>query len=468
MTLKLSRLDARAAAITARPKLSPIEAAHDHAVSMGDYVLYDNQTTNLDIRSKLEAVMQCSTAHETAETVFGESAVTKYVCNEPFFCNVCADSISAKRFLQTKPMIEYAISRGYRLVLLTLTTKDCENPIQNIRQLQEGFRKLYLMGQKGRGGEFNKIAGYAGNIEIKSGKHSGLPHIHMHLLCALYEPLDYQIYHATKKKELESYFGAGMVPQCELDKILIHEKYNGIPVSTLSAQWIAATGGTGINIEVSHIKDTSETRIREAFKYPAKMTDFVKQKIPMTQIFELYDAIRSQRLFRRGGMFAARSALAKKLRDVNAGINPFSIPGITITDYSKYAFNPGGTLWTQKEYKRTEPHFECEKPIGENVKFQEYIESGFYESDNRQRGTILSQHNFCRKIVFELTESIIGIVDALKFLKKITSNACRKLNKRYVRETLNIADTFWQWLENRGEYFYKPPPLEQQTKLTLA
>jgi hypothetical protein len=479
---KTSRFDALAAAITARPKMSPIDLAYNALVDAGDYVIYQNNTTNFDIRSKLDQVNQCSHTKKAATVQnFEEYTVSKYVCNEPFFCNVCADSISAKRFFEVKPAIELAISEGFKLVMLTVTTEDTENPHDSIRQLQTGFRKMYLKGQKRKNqtytGEFSKIVGYAGNIELVTGKNSKISHIHMHLLCAISAPLDFTIYKPYEKSLLETKYGRGNVPQNELDKILLYEKIDGMAVSTLSKQWYESTGKKGINIHVKDIPNMSGKAIREAFKYPAKLTDFVKSKTPINDIFRFYDSIRYKRLYRRGGMFSARSmAVLFEYEQRIKMPNPFSMIGTRILEHAEYKYKPQEVTWTENEYKNIPARIEKETDTDKAIKFQSYISEGWYTSDNIRRGGVLADHNFLRKLIFDLSNNNIKlIVDGLKFLKRTTSWACSKLAKGRVNFALNIKEIVFDWLEEQGKYGMQlleiipdPPPIEPRIQLELA
>jgi len=265
--------------------------------------------TCTDLSEKIDKISQCASILELREnfeqTPSGLEQVLSVAaanfCKNPTVCCVCADRMQARRRARFNDSIKHQarqVMDGNRYgYFFTYTIKDSENlgdAIDHLKTAKRSFRRMgQKRGSKRSGGEAAKITAAISTIEIKRGKNSGLWHAHSHDLVFTDQKIDYQVYDQSKKNELKSKYGKN-IPREKLREIAIYQaNLNSIEVaaSKLSMEWLQATGGQSIGIDVvplKHVPDSAKGakkrkfermsfedsiayQAREILKYPAKI-----------------------------------------------------------------------------------------------------------------------------------------------------------------------------------------------------
>jgi len=221
-------------------------------VTAGDYLkghsILNTPYTKNEIREKLDKLFLCAHTLEIREYKREENPLVLHnanYCKMPDICPVCADRAQARALAKYSDPIKRAAGAHSYVYMLTATIRDGENLSERLAVLRDSWKRFRLMGQKRvrhisaataeitrSAGEFGKVRACIAKLETQKGAHSGLWHPHFHCLIFADEPIDY------KTRRLEE-FGGRMVN-----------------VSNLSAQWITATRGQGINIDCREISAT--------------------------------------------------------------------------------------------------------------------------------------------------------------------------------------------------------------------
>jgi len=192
------------------------------------------------------------------------NVVNANFCKQHAVCPVCADrSQNRRRARYNEPIKEQAslVKDGKRYAyILTFTIKDGDSLAERLANLKQSKLEWRKMGQKRKkgfsNGEAKKIKAGLSTIEIKRGQDSGLWHVHAHELIFTDSPLDYQVYDQQIKKELQKKFGS-KIPKDVLKAAAIETAtFNGeeVAVSKISKEWLKATGGESISIDVEPLQ----------------------------------------------------------------------------------------------------------------------------------------------------------------------------------------------------------------------
>lgn len=248
--------------------------------------------TRSDITDKIDKIKSCCSVVELSATYTEVDHVVEQVmsvvsgnfCKQHAVCPVCADrSQNRRRARYNEPIKEQAslVKEGKRYAyILTFTIKDGVSLAERLSNLKQSKLEWRKMGQKRKkafsNGEAKKIKAGLSTIEIKRGSDSGLWHVHAHELIFTDSPLDYQVYDQQIKKELQKKFGS-KIPKEVLKAAAIETAiFNGeeVAVSKISKEWLKATGGESISIDV------------EPLQHIPKNTSYKKQRKCASMSFE--------------------------------------------------------------------------------------------------------------------------------------------------------------------------------------
>jgi hypothetical protein len=228
--------------------------------------------TKSDISDKIDKIKSCCSVVELSASYTEVDHVVEQVmnvvnanfCKQHAVCPVCADhSQNRRRARYNEPIKEQAslVKEGKRYAyILTFTIKDGDSLAERLANLKQSKLEWRKMGQKRKkgfsNGEAKKIKAGLSTIEIKRGQASGLWHVHAHELIFTDSPLDYQVYDQQIKKELQKKFGS-KIPKDVLKAAAIETAtFNGeeVAVSKISKEWLKATGGESISIDVEPLQ----------------------------------------------------------------------------------------------------------------------------------------------------------------------------------------------------------------------
>ena len=228
--------------------------------------------TRSDITDKIDKIKSCCSVVELSATYTEVDHVVEQVmsvvngnfCKQHAVCPVCADrSQNRRRARYNEPIKEQAslVKEGKRYAyILTFTIKDGESlaeRLSNLKQSKLNWRKMGQKRKKGYSeGEARKIKAGLSTIEIKRGSDSGLWHVHAHELIFTDSPLDYQVYDQQIKKELQKKFGSKIPKEVLKAAAIETATFNGeeVAVSKISKEWLKATGGESISIDVEPLQ----------------------------------------------------------------------------------------------------------------------------------------------------------------------------------------------------------------------
>lgn len=211
-------------------------------------------------------------------------------CGTFLVCPICAKKRTQVILSKYGNKIEHLAEKYDHVYMITYTIRDTDSFNAGWTLLTDSMRRFRRMGQKRSNGhscgESSKIKAAISCGEVKEGSGSGRWHLHFHQLAFCDDKLDYQIYDSEKKKEIVRYYNEEL--HCEPLKeelseaaIKMVEWSNGdlVPVSKLSGEWLEATGGTSINIDVRPIKKDIKKSMREIIKYASKIDSLSSEKL---------------------------------------------------------------------------------------------------------------------------------------------------------------------------------------------
>lgn len=220
-------------------------------------------------------------------------------CNQHLACSVCAGKLEDRRQANVLPIINGKIDpeTGERLPGLvdeipywyhiTVTVENDTDLGETSKRLRDGLRAWRRAGQNGRDGEAAKIDAAILCQENKKGSGSGKWHPHVHILAGCSAQLDYSTYRTKEYHSLIKTYGRGKVPADKLLEVARQSiDYRGEQVasSKLSREWLRATKGRSMNIDVRPIspKDSAGNELA-----PEEYRDLVAK-----QVFEVikYDS----------------------------------------------------------------------------------------------------------------------------------------------------------------------------------
>lgn len=228
--------------------------------------------TRSDITDKIDKIKSCCSVVELSATYTEVDHVVEQVmsvvngnfCKQHAVCPVCADrSQNRRRARYNEPIKEQAslVKEGKRYAyILTFTIKDGISLAERLSNLKQSKLEWRKMGQKRKkgfsNGEAKKIKAGLSTIEIKRGSDSGLWHVHAHELIFTDSPLDYQVYDQQIKKELQKKFGSKIPKEVLKAAAIETATFNGeeVAVSKISKEWLKATGGESISIDVEPLQ----------------------------------------------------------------------------------------------------------------------------------------------------------------------------------------------------------------------
>lgn len=292
----------------------------------------DSGLTSEDIRERLRKVYECSSILElrVSESTDESGAVAQDVrlhnasfCQCPSVCHVCAPRAASMRVRNLGPSITDASRRFPYIYLITFTMRDQPRLRPMIAQLRASWRRFTRMGKprvsrwsRADGsssmrkyhdtGEWRKVRGALAGIEVKRGAGSQLWHAHGHCLVFCSEPLDYRVYNPGKIATLRAIYGAGKIPddsmRAAVDRWEIDSEGKAVPVSKIVAEWMQATDGQGVSLDIEPIRArdgrTVADSARECLKYPVLLERHNSADLPYI-IAEIY----GKRFFERYGFF---------------------------------------------------------------------------------------------------------------------------------------------------------------------
>jgi hypothetical protein len=427
-----------ASRIEARPTLSPLVQVYEAVRETGDYTIYPRSTTSYDIRRRIASVQKCSTYLEEITIQTGETqTVARHACNDPYFCPVCAENRTNKRYFSAKDRIKKAAEKGLRLYFVTMTVKDETDPYLQYDNLVKGIREFQRIGQKGRGGEWSKVKGAYINFEAKKGEGSKQFHIHAHAIFAVDGILDYRI-HRVPLKQLSKALGRPLTEKEVKAVPLLREDGR----SKIQYEWFKATGGNGENINCVLIdkkeilgdnfeksistdvlndlpgNDTHANKnpIRELFKYPAKMSEFISD-FSFDEVARLYDCIRSRRNFRATGIFSAGS---NEYEPEIKPEKPLDNPNNLIVNHSTFRYKAGDIL--------NAAYFNEYSTKDTAIAFDRFCSSGMRKEISQARGYILAEYNEVRRHAWQHLPRE-SFVDACKAICGITRQMMKAIQE---------------------------------------
>jgi plasmid rolling circle replication initiator protein Rep len=299
--------------------IDKISAIISKEIEKTDCLFNNGIYTKRDMFEKMDAIADCASILELRKYDNGKIEVhNANYCHNPVVCPVCADRVSKRRKAIFSDPIKRAVRKfavspscgdwkqeypkGYTGVYMaTATIKDGSNLKERIDLLQDSLKRMRKYGQKRKGerssGEWSKVQAGISNIEIKIGSGSGLWHVHSHFLLFTDSPIDIK----TKDSPFKvNAFGG-----------------SSITLSKFNYEWFQASGGEGINFDVSPIKfrenvsghecktfeESVEAQAAEIIKYSAQLSDKKGAGIlTAAQYAELIQRRGNRRLFNALGL----------------------------------------------------------------------------------------------------------------------------------------------------------------------
>ena len=339
--------------------------------------------TRYELGEKLERVRDCSKVLELRRYGEAPSAIHNgNFCKMPVVCVSCADRASRKKKAIFKPRIEQAAARFKYIYMLTMTIKNGDVLEERLNALVNSKKRFRLFGQsrvqkmwiyqdkagkwfeydrkrppedvpekikcmeikRNDSGEWGKVTAAISSTEIIWGEDTGV-HCHEHAIIFSDKIIDFSVYDNVKKAQ--SLAEAGIIEKGgkayrygieiskeEYKRILIpavknwyfDESGEAFPVSKVSEEWLRATKGQGVDIDVtpisfkSWIKDPTfkgeycstfpkwvAAHAAEVLKYNSKLAEGLKKNpISTDQYIELIQRRGNRRLFNTYGAFRNR------------------------------------------------------------------------------------------------------------------------------------------------------------------
>lgn len=340
--------------------------------------------TRYELGDKLRRIRDCSKILELRQYPGGLSSIHNgNFCKMPVVCVTCADRNSRKKKAIFKPRIEQAAARFKYVYMITLTIKDGEILEDRLNALVKSKKRFRLFGQsrllkrmkiyqddsgkwyeydprrdgdppqhlkeyrifRNDSGEWSKIKAAIASDEIVLGEGSGEIHCHTHILAFTNARLDYRIFRDYQKKEIieksglvekagRYYLDNKELSKQEYLKILspavsdwyFPENGDPVPVSKISREWIKATAGEGIDIDISPLSFKTykqdpyfkgeycatfpkwiAAQAGEVLKYNSKLAEGLqKNPISTERYIELIQRRGARRLFNTYGAFRSQ------------------------------------------------------------------------------------------------------------------------------------------------------------------
>lgn len=288
-------------------------------ISLVDCLNKGDIYTKNDLWEKLDKIADCASIVELRKYETGEIKIhNANYCHNPVVCPICADRVSKRRRAIFTEPIKRAVRKfgvspdsgtwksdfpsGYTGVYMaTATIKDGGNLKERIDTLLDGVKAMRKKGQKRRdgrsGGEWSKVRAGISNVELKIGSGSGQWHAHSHFLLFTDSPIDIR----TRDSE---YF-------------ITNENGKKIQVSKFNYEWFEATGGQGINFDVSPVEfrheingrkmetfeESAAAQAQEILKYSTQLTSKKGTSIlSQSHYIELIQRRGNRRLFNTIGL----------------------------------------------------------------------------------------------------------------------------------------------------------------------
>ena len=251
--------------------------------------LSDRGLTRSDVGEKLDRMFACADRVECSDVGSDENGPVLDVlranwCKCHSVCSICSARLQGRRRTIYGDSIRAAVREFPHRYMVTFTIKDGADLGGRLDHLRSAFRAWYLMGQVRRDkltgaisrsrGESGKVCAALAGVELKK-TDRGLWHMHIHALIFTADRLDYQVYDPVRRRALEKSLGrrasAADLRSCvsawgEVDGV-------AVPVSKLSAEWIAASGDS-CNIDVLPLRGgwiQVQAQALEVLKYSSKL-----------------------------------------------------------------------------------------------------------------------------------------------------------------------------------------------------
>ncbi len=335
--------------------------------------------TRADLFRSLEKMKSCGSVLEIRERVNrGTGEVGPHVlhagnfCQQPTICPCCAGRVQDRRKAIWRKPIYWASAKYQHAYMITATLPPAATWREHLEAMRKAWRAFYRMGQirKGKGrdpGEFSKIKAALVKYELKRGKGSHLPHVHIHGLFFTNEYLDFRIYRDKRNGD--------MTLVCDP----VEEDGKLKKMSKFSTEWYRASGGTAKNIDAKYLDEKSgREKLRRKFgdavdkwdrgesifhqgqevlKYATKFDsnpDYESDRLFTEDFISIKDATYNKRLFLPYGAF--RKDYRKDPEDVCPCLwegDEFSGGGPHILEQP----NIYSARWRDKRYSELIPEF---------------------------------------------------------------------------------------------------------------
>lgn len=438
-------------------KLNPIQTIAD------DYVSKTGLTRS-DIQEKIDKINSCCNIVELIadykkndEGSFDQilSVSNGNFCKQHCVCPICADRSQSRRRARFNEPIKHQASLvkdGKRYAyILTYTIKDGPNLSERLETLKQSRIRWRKMGQKRSSyfssGEASKIKAGLSTIEIKRGSGSNLWHVHAHELLFTDKKLDYQVYDPEIKKKLHLIYGNNIPKEKLFSAAVNTTNFNDqiVPVSKLSSEWLKATYGESISMDVqplSHI--------------PKKASKKLKLKL-MRMTFEQSIAYQSKEVIKYMSKLTENSA--NDVIDIISATHNKRM----ISSYGEFRAIPGDD-YKAEEFQEHEKYlilWDCNKTDYKKPQPGIYTDFKDEELETRKKVAImLGEYRRSRKRILESNmESMAVYLDNLKasFKESVSKvweffrNKCRR------EQESNDCDRYNPLLMNNGYYIQATP-----------
>lgn len=252
--------------------------------------LSDRGLTRSDIYEKMEKMFACADRVEASDAGENDEGrpmvdiIRANWCKTPAVCAICSARLQGRRRVIYENPIKKAVREFPHRYMVTFTVKDGPDLGGRLDHLRAAFRAWYRKGQVRRDmvsgeisrsrGESGKVRAALAGVELKK-TDAGLWHCHIHALVFTDERLDYQVYDPVRLRDLKKRLGrrpsASELRSC----VNTWASCGGsvVPVSKLSAEWIACSGDS-VNIDCRPLRGgfiEVERQAREVLKYSSKL-----------------------------------------------------------------------------------------------------------------------------------------------------------------------------------------------------
>ncbi len=212
-----------------------------------------------------------------------------YYCQMPAVCQICSRRVGDVRQARYSPLIETCLAQGLEPYLVTFTIDAGSDLRVQTARLRRAIRRFQVNGRlpsdpvkkaralaRGRkGGEWQKVVAAGLKIEVKRGEISREWHVHAHALVFCSAPLDYRIYANRDDR------AAGR----PMRTVTFRDRE--VAASKISAEWLVATEGAAMGVDVHPLFIDRKTgrrmepkgvvlAAREIMKYTAMLDEVSK------------------------------------------------------------------------------------------------------------------------------------------------------------------------------------------------